>query len=349
MFITTRNILAGLSIALFSGYGQAGLEQVQQALQAGDYHIALDMLAAGNPEEQNSPQGRLLRGLAQAGLQNIDDAQTTLMALITELPDHPEPYNNLAALYASTGRMEEARELLNKAMHTHHAYATVYDNLTRITVEMSRSSYARALRLQSQEEGMQLAALHELSTHGPLLLAEATTTELATPGPVTEHTQLTEAEHITASAAPPIPEAVTPLKEAHSAATITEPTETALQPNSPDQEIQSVMLQWAKDWANQEIDGYLNTYSKDFVPSGNLNLAQWQQQRRQRLTRPDHIKIELSEIEVLALNAEHARVRLTQTYRSDRYSDQTRKEFQMINEGGRWRIRSERTLEVIAR
>lgn len=362
MICNTRNILAGLSLALMSGYGHASLDQAQQALQGGNYRAALGMLETGARSERESPQGRLLQGLAQAGLQHYDAAQETLVALIAELPQRPEPYNNLAALYASQGRMEEARELLEQAMRTHPAYATVYDNLTRITVEMSRSSYARALRLQGSEGGMQLAALHGQdlpASTAPIQLAAVTPVVEVKPEAinVVEPEAKTESEAVVEAAVTPNPEVepisvATPSVEVMQLAQAPATEEAAevvevVAEIGPDEAIRTVLQDWARDWAGQQVDAYLGAYSERFVPSGNLNLAQWQEQRRKRLARPERIEVELDEIEVLVFDAQRARVRLQQAYRSDRYSDLTRKEFQMVHEEGAWRIASERTIEVL--
>jgi hypothetical protein len=117
----------------------------------------------------------------------------------------------------------------------------------------------------------------------------------------------------------------------------------------PNEEIKTVLTDWAAAWSGQDVEGYLDAYSDRFVPTGTQTLAQWEAQRRQRLARPERIEVELSEIEVLVFDARRARARVVQAYRSDRYSDVTRKEFQMVHEGGRWQITSERTLEVLER
>ena len=348
-----RRTLAGLSLAMLSTLSHASLERAEQAVAAQDYRAALELLS----REGDGVDGRLLQGLALAGMQRYDEAVALYRGLIDELPEQPEAYNNLARLYASQGRLEEARELLEQAMRTHPAYAAVYDNLTRITVEMSRSSYARALRLQGQEEGLQLAALQRASfppapTEGgveptPTVAAgtdetpPAAATEVVAVAPTAAmvETQPTTEPEVASEAVEQGPE------EARSEAEIVE----IVTEIGPKEEITLLMMEWAAAWSAQDVDGYLAAYSDNFVPTANLSLQQWREQRRQRIKRPESIQVDLDNIEVLIFDARRARVRLEQAYDADHYSDLTRKEFQLVNERGQWRITSERTLEVLAR
>lgn len=326
----TRNTLAGLFLSLSGGLVQASLEQAQQAIQAGDHRTA----------------------------------EQTLLRLIGTQPTQPEAYNNLAVMYAGQGRMDEARELLEQAMRTHPSYATVYDNLTRITVEMSRNSYARALRLQGNQAGMDLIALR-VQPGAQAELAVVTASAGSQPETLASNPPQADIEAAAEPAAvvvsEPVPTAPTSTTIAERAATAG--LETNAQPEAvnqpvitevlteigPNEEIEAVLNNWAAAWSGQDVEGYLDAYSERFVPTGTQTLAQWEAQRRQRLSRPERIEVALSEIEVLLFDARRARARVVQAYRSDRYSDVTRKEFQMVNEGGRWLITSERSIEVLQR
>lgn len=353
MFPVSPHILTGLSLLLLSGPGMASLERAKQAVQDKNFSQAIGML-----EAENGPQARLLQGLALAGMQRHSAAEETLAGLIAEMPSQPEAYNNLAMVYAGQGRLEEARALLEKAMGTHPAYATIYNNLTQITMEMSRSSYARALRLQGTESQMQLAALYDIGETAPIqqvvarLEAEDDAEVSAEVAAHSEPSTEPAANHIEVAELDPPPAveeaAMAPEEEAPVNTREETPIEVVADVG-PENEIEQNMYLWASAWAGQDVEAYLEAYSENFVPTGRLSLAQWQAQRRQRLARPDSIELELDEMEVLIFDARHARVRLTQSYRSDRYSDVTRKEFQMVRENGHWRISSERTLEVVSR
>ena len=65
-----------------------------------------------------------------------------------EFPELPEPYNNLAVIYASQGQLERARTLLETALQVRPDYATAQENLGDVFLQMSADAYQRAAKLQ---------------------------------------------------------------------------------------------------------------------------------------------------------------------------------------------------------
>ncbi len=99
---------------------------------------------------------------------------------------------------------------------------------------------------------------------------------------------------------------------------------------------------WARSWAEQRVDDYLQLYSRDFDPPGNLTRDAWAQQRRVRIRKPRRIEIQLSAVKAETLGEGRARVSFDQTYRSDTYSDQVYKILELIREDDDWKIVAER-------
>jgi CubicO group peptidase (beta-lactamase class C family)/chromosome segregation ATPase len=95
---------------------------------------------------------------------------------------------------------------------------------------------------------------------------------------------------------------------------------------------------WAKAWEQKHVDSYLAHYSKKFQPSGKISLAAWKKQRRQRLSNPKLIKIDISEVKNKTTSASRVRVDFTQKYQSNTYSDQVVKTFDLQWENGGWAI-----------
>jgi tetratricopeptide (TPR) repeat protein len=56
----------------------------------------------------------------------------------------PEPYNNLATLYAKHGRYTEAREALETAIKANPNYGLAYENLGDLYLRLADSAYQRA-------------------------------------------------------------------------------------------------------------------------------------------------------------------------------------------------------------
>ena len=67
--------------------------------------------------------------------------------LLKTYPGRPEPYNNLAALYAEQGNLDAAKTTLEKGIQTSPVYGTIYKNLGMIYAQIARNSYGKALQL----------------------------------------------------------------------------------------------------------------------------------------------------------------------------------------------------------
>ncbi len=147
--------LAAIAALSLGGPLLADTGEAARLIAAGEHRQALEQL----PEEATSRRARLLRAEALLGLGRESEAERIFLALIEESPEDPVPYNNLAAHYAADGRLREASELLSRAMKSDSRYAAVYKNLSRVYVEMSRNSYAKALRMSEQPKGLQLLSL----------------------------------------------------------------------------------------------------------------------------------------------------------------------------------------------
>ena len=78
-------------------------------------------------------------------LGQTDSARNKYLTLISEHPEEPRSYNNLASLYASEGDLEKARALLDRALKTDQDYLTIYRNIGMVYSAMARDSYGKAL------------------------------------------------------------------------------------------------------------------------------------------------------------------------------------------------------------
>ena len=113
-------------------------------------------------------------------------------------------------------------------------------------------------------------------------------------------------------------------------------------------EVDQVVQDWSRAWANQDVERYLEQYSLTFIPAdSSLDWASWKFLRYTRLTRPTTIELALSEIEFTQLDAEQATVVFNQVYRSNLYQDVVIKSLELVNENGQWKISAEEVLEII--
>ena len=101
----------------------------------------LDARIASNPHDA---QARFKRATVLAHLNRDDEAITAFTELTQLYPELPEPYNNLAALYAKHGRYTEARAALETATKVNPAYGLAYENLGDLYLRMANEAYRRA-------------------------------------------------------------------------------------------------------------------------------------------------------------------------------------------------------------
>ena len=118
---------------------------------------------------QRDPQMRFLKGTAQAAAGQSADAIATFTLLTEEYPELPEPYNNLAVLYASQSRLDQARAALETAVRNNPNYAVAHENLGDIYTRQAEQAYARSLQLAGNNNALRL----KLSTLRGVLQAAA--------------------------------------------------------------------------------------------------------------------------------------------------------------------------------
>ena len=162
-------LLTLASALVFSGLAHADdYSDVNQLLKSGKGTEALakaDKYLADKPKD---PQMRFLKGVIQTQAGNTTEAIATFTALTQDYPELPEPYNNLAALYASQNELEKARTALEMAVRMNPSYAIAHENLGDIYARLAGQSYGRALQLEPANPLLQpkINLLRELPTAG---------------------------------------------------------------------------------------------------------------------------------------------------------------------------------------
>lgn len=112
-----------------------------------------DQYLGSNPRD---PQMRFLKGVAQSQAGDLTAATATFEALIEEYPELPEPYNNLAVIYASQSQLDKARSALEMAVRNNPNYAVAHENLGDIYARLAHDAYQRSLQLHGNNRALQL-------------------------------------------------------------------------------------------------------------------------------------------------------------------------------------------------
>ncbi len=158
------------------------LQDVSKLVAAGRYIEAGNRADAYLAKQPKDAQMRFLKGVILSQTGQGGEAEATFTALTQDYPELPEPYNNLAVLYAAQGRYDDARGALETAIRVAPNDATAYENLGDIHAALAARAYRDARRHDAQNAG----ALRKLDAVRALLTPAATTPNAApggTPAP----------------------------------------------------------------------------------------------------------------------------------------------------------------------
>lgn len=136
-----------LCVLLTLAVSADAVKDVGSLLQKGDPKAALERSTSALSTSPGNPRLRFLKGVALAELNRTEEAIEVFSSLTRDQPDLPEPYNNLAVLYAQQGQLEKAQVMLQKALQTNAAYATAQSNLTSVYGKLASQAYDKALQL----------------------------------------------------------------------------------------------------------------------------------------------------------------------------------------------------------
>lgn len=355
------------------------LKEIARQVRQGQPSAALDRLNAYLKAHPGEPQAMFLRGVALSELNKREEAIQVFTELTEKYPHLPEPYNNLAVLYAGQGQYDKARKALEAALKTHPSYATAHNNLADVYAHLASEAYGKALRLNkngTRTPSNKLALIQDLSsTSKPIMLAAKSPTEPkvpikaeasvpvkepakvaepVTPGPAKLAEPTQPAEPVKPGEAVRPAEPAKPVVVEKPAAAKTESIKSAQAPvaaepstqkpaGNSEKSIHEAVNAWALAWSSQNVEKYLASYAATFKTPNGESRKQWEDIRRDRLTRPGTIKVDISNLRVTMESGDRARAEFKQTYRTGSTVMRTSKTLIFRNVGGNWLIEQERT------
>ncbi|WP_216796955.1 tetratricopeptide repeat protein [Candidatus Vallotia tarda] len=102
-------------------------------------------------EHPSNAHARFKRANVLMQLGRDREAITAYTALTQSYPELPEPYNNLAALYAKRGKLDKARVLLETAVYASPGYALSQSNLGDLYIRLGVESFKHACALEPRD------------------------------------------------------------------------------------------------------------------------------------------------------------------------------------------------------
>src|SRR5881396_2576276 len=143
---TLRRGVASLCLcALFGAVSAARADELQDAqkyLKAGQHAQALERVNKALAAKPRDPQARFLKAVILTEQGSTKEAIEIFTKLTQDFPELPEPYNNLAAIYAAA-----------------------YENLGDVYAKLASQAYDKALQLDKSNTGAQnkLALVREIA------------------------------------------------------------------------------------------------------------------------------------------------------------------------------------------
>jgi len=281
---------------------QTNLEEIKILLKNGKYATAETLTNKSIEENLNNPELLFYKGIIETNLGKHNQAIDTFRDLTERFPELPEPFNNLAVLYAEKGQYGLAKEILEQAIKTNPSYLTAHINLGDIFTKMASEAYNNALEIDKSNN----IAITKLSM----------ITQLFNYQPNTKNTKIDSIQ-------------------AKKKIKISKKTKKDMSEN-----ILNALNHWKAAWEDKDMSKYLKSYASKFKYPNNMNKSEWEKYRTSRITSKKIINLSLSNTKV-KFNKEKAVVTFTQNYKSGALNQTSIKTLVFIEEGNDWLILEE--------
>ncbi|MCZ8257896.1 MAG: tetratricopeptide repeat protein [Polaromonas sp.] len=333
-------VAAALSVSAAHADDYADVSRLMRAGQFAEAMTKVDQYLAGKPRD---PQMRFFKGVIQTETGKTNDAIATFTKITEDYPELPEPYNNMAVLYAGQSQFDKARAALEMAIRTNPSYATAHENLGDVYARLASQAYSKALQLDGGNPAVppKLALIRTLfsadaKAQTPPQAAAKPATGAQASGPVTA-----AAPAAAPAAKPAAPAAATPAAAPATPAAAATPAAPAAA-SGADKEVETAVRNWAQAWAGKDMNGYLASYGQNFDPPGNQARKAWEEDRRARIVGKNSISVKLSNMTVAVTGAK-AVAKFKQDYSADSLNISSRKTLELAKVGDRWVIVKEST------
>jgi tetratricopeptide (TPR) repeat protein len=305
--------------------------EISRLLQAGQLAEAMKHVDAGLAEKPGDARLRFSKGIILAQQNKPTEAIAVLLKLTEDFPDLPEPYNNLAVLYASNGQYESARIALDKAIANNPGYGMAHENLGDVYAELASQAYEKAARIDgSAGAKAKMAAIRntvqgaapgiaakQAAPQGGRNVLAATDTSATPSRAIAQSVKIVPDKPAAAKAA------VDADRDAEQAAVL------------------AVVNAWASAWSARDVKTYLDFYSTDFVVPRGMSRDKWTAERSDRITGKQRISVKI-EAPKVRLDGDRATVQFRQEFSSDKLKSTDQKTLTLVKRDGNWRIREER-------
>ncbi len=283
-------------------FAQNKIEEIKLLLKNGKYNHAEILINNFNGDNLNDPELLFYKGINETNLGKKNQAIDTFRDLTERFPELPEPFNNLAVLYAEKAQYRLAKEILEQAIKTNPSYLTAHINLGDIYTKMASEAYNKALEIDKSNN----IAITKLSM----------ITQLFNYQPNTKNTVIDSIKR----------------KPAVKVAKLSK--------KRLSQNILNSIENWKTAWENKDMKSYLNSYASNFNYPNKMTKSDWEKYRTNRIISKKIINLSLSNIQ-LKFGKEKITAVFIQNYKSGNLNQTSNKTLVFIEENGDWLILEE--------
>ena len=306
--------------------------EISRLVQGGQLADAMKRVDAGLAQKPNDTRLRFSKGIILAQQNKPTEAIAVLLKLTEDFPDLPEPYNNLAVLYAANGQYESARIALDKAIANNPVYGMAHENLGDVYAELASQAYEKAARIDNSAGAKAKVAAIRNNVQG------------AAPGIAGRQMAPQTGKNVLAAKdTSSAPSATAAVQAARNQAEKPASAKAAIDPNRDAEQaaVLAAVNAWAGAWSARDVKAYLDFYSADFVVPRGLSRDKWTAERTDRITGKERISVKV-EAPKIQLDGDRATVQFRQEFSSDKLKSTDRKTLTLVKRDGAWRIREER-------
>ena len=330
-------------------------------LDVQDTELKLFKLSQLLLQDPQNPALLLQKGVYLSELGRLVAAFDTFEALRLAFPEQPAPYANLASIYARWGRLEEARQMLLKSDALQANRYQTHLSLASVNLELALASLNKANELKPGDSATQskLRALEKYLVESNRVSTQPAGQSLSKSVAGADPPQIAQAaltEKVERT--PPARSSGTKrdrLKldvfDARQSDLQIKPTAPTLAPSDSEGSqdprkaaILKMIESWTLAWTQLSYDDYLSHYSIAFKPAEGATRDAWARRKRALMEKAKYIRVDLK-ISEIRFDGTTAVVRLSQKYRSNRYSDFSYKELKLGLEEDQWKIVAERPVQ----
>lgn len=289
-------------LSSLTSFAQNKIEEIKLLLKNGKYNHAEILINNFNENNLNDPELLFYKGINETNLGKKNQAIDTFRDLTERFPELPEPFNNLAVLYAEKAQYRLAKEILEQAIKTNPSYLTAHINLGDIYTKMASEAYNKALEIDKSNN----IAITKLSM----------ITQLFNYQPNTKNTVI---DSIKTKPAVKV---------------------TKLSKKRLSQDILDAIENWKTAWENKDMKSYLNSYAANFNYPNKMTKSDWEKYRTSRIISKKIINLSLSNIQLKFGKGKITAI-FTQNYKSGNLDQTSNKTLVFIEENGDWLILEE--------